>query len=185
MSTSNGRHDFIWTSFWAFKYLMETLSSLLSYGSRLISISSPRQPQSSIYYRYLFCPRCCVSWFWPDRALGFWDDSHHVLVIPYLLIYLHSCQKQIRFCFDVSLAFATSLYSRVSNETTRLLDSEPQISEFVCTRFISLIRSVCYFLIHLFFDLLASLRLFLARQEQQQIWVGVTVAKAQQPCWSL
>jgi hypothetical protein len=37
----------------------------------------------------------------------------------------------------------------------------------------------------LFFNLLAGSRLFLAQQEQQQIRVGVTVAKAQCSCWSL
>jgi hypothetical protein len=48
------------------------LSSLLSYGSGLISISSPRRPQSLIYYRDLFWPRCCVTWFWPDRPCIKW-----------------------------------------------------------------------------------------------------------------
>jgi hypothetical protein len=59
--TCDGRHDFIWTPFWTFKYLMETLSSLHSYGSGLMSISSTRWPQSLIYYRDLFCPQCCVT----------------------------------------------------------------------------------------------------------------------------
>jgi hypothetical protein len=45
--------------------------------------------------RTFFCPRCCVTWFWPDgacikwgptgRVLGFRDDLHHVLVILYSL----------------------------------------------------------------------------------------------------
>jgi hypothetical protein len=59
MATCDGCHDFIWTPFWVFKYLMETLSCLLSYRSRLMPISSPRRPQLLIYYRDLFYPRCC------------------------------------------------------------------------------------------------------------------------------
>jgi hypothetical protein len=43
------------------------------------------------------------------RVLGFRDDLHHVLVILYPLIYLHSHHEQIEFCFVESLAIATCL----------------------------------------------------------------------------
>jgi hypothetical protein len=73
----------------------------------------------------------------------------------------------------------------VSARPPVLLDSEPQLRVYrfhpwqgLCT--VCLSTCSC-----LFFDLLAGSRLFLARQEQQQIGVGVTVAKAQRPCWSL
>uniref|UniRef100_A0A0A9EBL4 Uncharacterized protein n=1 Tax=Arundo donax TaxID=35708 RepID=A0A0A9EBL4_ARUDO len=45
--TCDGRHDFIWTRIWAFKYSMESLSSIISNGSSLMSISYWSRPQSS------------------------------------------------------------------------------------------------------------------------------------------
>ena len=57
----NGRHNFIRTLFWAFKYFMESLSSLVSNGSNLKVISVRSRPQSSNYYRVLFSPRCCTT----------------------------------------------------------------------------------------------------------------------------
>jgi hypothetical protein len=50
-TTCDGRHDFIRTPFWSFKYFLESLSNILSKGSRITSISIRNQPQSSIYYR--------------------------------------------------------------------------------------------------------------------------------------
>ena len=61
-----------------------------------------------------------------------------------------------------------------------LLDSEPQIHVMIQIRELFL---VC--LILACSRLLAGSGLFLARQEQQQIGVGVPVTKAQQPCWML
>jgi hypothetical protein len=49
--------DFIRTPFWAFKYFMESLSSLLSNGSGLISISILSRLQSSFCYTDLFLSR--------------------------------------------------------------------------------------------------------------------------------
>jgi hypothetical protein len=43
------------------------------------------------------------------RVLGFRDDLHHVLIILYPLIYLHSHHEQIGFCSVESLAIATCL----------------------------------------------------------------------------
>ena len=62
--TCDGLHDFIRTPFCVFKYLIESLSSLLSDGSRLTLVPVQMRPQSSIYYRDPFCPRCCVTLFW-------------------------------------------------------------------------------------------------------------------------
>jgi hypothetical protein len=39
-ATCDGRHDFFQTPFWAFKYFLESLSNLLSNGSRITSICS-------------------------------------------------------------------------------------------------------------------------------------------------
>jgi hypothetical protein len=89
---------------------METLSNLLSYGSGLTSISSSRRPQSLINYRDPFSVHDAAS---PDfgpmgyvssgaqegHVQGFRDDINLVLVVLYLLIYLHSDHKQIVFCF--------------------------------------------------------------------------------------
>jgi hypothetical protein len=44
----DGRHDFIQTPFWTFKYFLESLSNLLSKGSGITSISIRSQLQSSI-----------------------------------------------------------------------------------------------------------------------------------------
>jgi hypothetical protein len=38
-TTCDGRHDFIQTLFWSFEYFLESLSNLLSKGSRMTSIS--------------------------------------------------------------------------------------------------------------------------------------------------
>jgi hypothetical protein len=62
----DGHHDFFRTSFWVFKYFLESLSNLLSNGSRITSISVRSLPQSSIYYRVLFSLQCCVTLFWPN-----------------------------------------------------------------------------------------------------------------------
>jgi hypothetical protein len=51
-----------------FKYFLESLSNLLSNGSGITSISFRSQPQSLIYYKVLFSPRCCVTLFWPNRS---------------------------------------------------------------------------------------------------------------------
>ena len=61
-----------------------------------------------------------------------------------------------------------------------LLDSEPQIRVLIQIRELFLL-----YLVLAYSRLLAGSGLFLARQEQQQIEVGVPVAKAQQPCWML
>ena len=85
------------------------------------------------------------------------------------------------FCFDVSLAAATSLYSRVSARPPGYLYSEPHFGLF---KFHHLTSAVSCFLVNLFLlvlRLLAGSRLFLAWQEQQQRGVGVPVAKAQHP----
>ena len=50
----DGRHGFIRTPFSAFKYFMESVSSLVSMGSNLKVISVRSRPQSSNYYRVLF-----------------------------------------------------------------------------------------------------------------------------------
>src|SRR5690348_14007133 len=60
-TTCDGRHGFIRTPFWAFKYFMESLSGLVSNGSNLKVISVRSGPQSSNYYRVLFSPRCCAT----------------------------------------------------------------------------------------------------------------------------
>ena len=67
-STCDGRHGRIRTRIGPFKYFVESLSSLLSNGSNLTSISVRSQPQSSILYRDVFCPRCCVILFWPNGS---------------------------------------------------------------------------------------------------------------------
>jgi hypothetical protein len=57
-----------------------------------------------------FGPMGCVwSRAQQGRVLGFRDDLHHVLIILYPFIYLHSHHKQIEFCFVESLAIATCL----------------------------------------------------------------------------
>jgi len=61
-----------------------------------------------------------------------------------------------------------------------LLDSEPQIHVLIQIHELFLV-----YLVLACSRLLAGSGLFLARQEQQQIVVGVPVAKAQQPCWML
>ena len=61
-----------------------------------------------------------------------------------------------------------------------LVDLEPQIRVLIQIRELFLV-----YLVLACSRLLAGLGLFLARQEQQQIRVGVSVAKAQQPCWML
>ena len=66
VATCDGCHDFIRTPFCVFKYFMEIVWNLISKGSGLMSISSRSRLQSSIYYRDLFSPRCCVTTFWPD-----------------------------------------------------------------------------------------------------------------------
>jgi hypothetical protein len=48
VATCDGRHNFIWTPFWACKCFMEILSILLSNGSSLISISIRSRLQLSI-----------------------------------------------------------------------------------------------------------------------------------------
>ena len=53
-STCDGRHDLIRTPFWEFKYSMESLWSLFSYGFGLMSISCLRRPQWSNYYWEVF-----------------------------------------------------------------------------------------------------------------------------------
>ena len=55
-STYDGRHGRIRTQIGEFKYFKESLSSLLSNGSDLMSISVRSRPQSSIVYRDVFCP---------------------------------------------------------------------------------------------------------------------------------
>jgi hypothetical protein len=70
--TSDGRHDFMRTPIWACKYFMESLSSLLSNGSSLMSISVLERPQSSFYYRVLFCPRCCITSLGPMGRVYCW-----------------------------------------------------------------------------------------------------------------
>jgi hypothetical protein len=57
-----------------------------------------------------FGPMGCVSsGAQHGHILGYRDDLHHVLIILYPLIYLHSQYKQIGFCFVESLAIATCL----------------------------------------------------------------------------
>ena len=65
---------------------------------------------------------------------------------------------------------------RVSARPPDLLDSEPQIRVLIQIRELFLV-----YLVLACSRLLAGLGLFLAWQEQQQIRVGVPVAKAQQP----
>ena len=64
--TCDVHHGRIRTPFWAFKYSMESLWSLLSYGFRLMSIYCMRRQQWSNYYRVVFCQSYCVTLFWPD-----------------------------------------------------------------------------------------------------------------------
>jgi hypothetical protein len=69
--TCDGHHGHIQAPIWVIKYYMESLSSLLSYGSRIVVISSLRPSQSSFPYRYLsciFCPWCCVTPFYPNGS---------------------------------------------------------------------------------------------------------------------
>jgi hypothetical protein len=65
-ATCDGYHDFIRTPFWVFKYFLDSISNLISNGSGVTSISVRSQQQSSIYYRVLFSPRCCVTLFCPN-----------------------------------------------------------------------------------------------------------------------
>ena len=53
-STCDGRHGRIRTRNGPLKYFMESLSSLVSNGSNLTSISIWSRPQSSILFRYVF-----------------------------------------------------------------------------------------------------------------------------------
>jgi hypothetical protein len=114
-----GSHDFFRTPFWAFKYVLESLSNILSKESRITSISIQSQPQSSIYYRVLFSPRCCVSLFWPNgpciKLSPFWTcprfgirPQHPCGHSPTSLKPL-AATKNTRVLLDVSLAFTTSL----------------------------------------------------------------------------
>ena len=68
----------------------------------------------------------------------------------------------------------------MSARPSDLLDSEPQIRVLIQIRELFLV-----YLVLACSQLLAGSGLFLARQEQQQIGVGVPVAKVQQPCWML
>jgi len=68
----------------------------------------------------------------------------------------------------------------VSARPSDLLDSEPQIRVLIQIRELFLV-----YLVLACSRLLAGSGLFLARQEQQQIRVGIPIAKAQQPCWML
>jgi hypothetical protein len=61
----DGRHDFIRTPFWLFKYFLESLSNLLSKGIRITSISIRSQPQSLIYHRVLFSHGAASPYFGP------------------------------------------------------------------------------------------------------------------------
>ena len=79
-TTCDSCHDFIRTPFWTFKYFLESLSSLFSNGSGIISISVRSQPQSSFYYIILFCPRCCDILSWPNGPcikLHYSSTPHH------------------------------------------------------------------------------------------------------------
>jgi hypothetical protein len=118
--TCDGRHDFIRTPFWAFKYFLESLSNLISNGSGITSVSIRSQPQSSIYYRVLFSPRCCVTLFWPNGAcikLSLIRTRPRVAIrsqhpcghSPISLYPLTAAKNTRGFLLDASLAFATSL----------------------------------------------------------------------------
>ena len=115
-STCDGHHGRIRTRIGPFKYFVESLLSLLSNGSDLTSISIRSQPQSSILYRDIFCPRCCIILFWPNGSCiklrplwtrlrvgarppaPLWSSSH--VLIPF-----SRCQEHLGFVF-VELAIA-------------------------------------------------------------------------------
>ena len=64
-STCDGHHGRIRTRIGPFKYFMEILSSLLSNGSNLTSISIRSWPQLSILYRHVFCPSFPITRYYP------------------------------------------------------------------------------------------------------------------------
>jgi hypothetical protein len=61
----NSCHEFIRTPIGAFLDFTESLSSLLSNGSRLTSISFRSWPQSSFSFADIFCPGAASSYFGP------------------------------------------------------------------------------------------------------------------------
>jgi len=115
----DGRHGRIWTQIGVFKYLMESLSSLLSNGSDLTSISVRSRPQSSIVYRDVFCPQCCVIVFWPNgpciKLSPLWmrprvgARPQHPCGRPPKFLYPLAAAKNTWVLFRSSLAFATCL----------------------------------------------------------------------------
>ena len=117
--TYDGHHDFIRTLFWAFKYFMESLPSLLSNGSSPTPISARSRPQSLKYYRVFFCPRCCVTLFWPNGPciklgpLGtrprVGGRPKHSSGRPPIFLYPSAAAKNTWVLFRSSLAFATCL----------------------------------------------------------------------------
>jgi hypothetical protein len=69
--TCDDHHNHMRARIGMFKHYIESLSSLLSYGSRIIVISVLRPPQSLFPYRdisCLFCPWCCINLFWPNGS---------------------------------------------------------------------------------------------------------------------
>jgi hypothetical protein len=115
----NGCHDFIRTPIGAFLDFTESLSGLLSNGSRLMSISFRSWPQSSFLFADIFCPGAASSYFGPMghvSSLGplgmhprVGSRLQHPFGRPPTFMYLHSRYKQIEFCFVKSLAITTCL----------------------------------------------------------------------------
>ena len=118
-STCDGRHDRIRTQIGAFKYFMKILSSLLSNGSDLTSISFRSRPQSSIVNQDVFCPQCCVIVFWPNglciKLSPLWTcprigaRPQHPYGRPSTFLYPLAAAKNTRVLFRSSLAYATCL----------------------------------------------------------------------------
>jgi hypothetical protein len=103
--TCDGRHDFIQTPFWSFRYFLESLSNLLSKGSRITSISLRSQPQSSIYYRVLFSHRVS-SWVQLGHVLGLehdpstlWSFSHFFTTFSRHQEHLGFVRCKFSFCY--------------------------------------------------------------------------------------
>lgn len=67
--TCDDRHDFMQTLFWACKHFMESLSSILSNGSGLMSISMLERPQLLFYYKDLFLSTVLCHLIWAQWAV--------------------------------------------------------------------------------------------------------------------
>jgi hypothetical protein len=112
----DGRHDFIRTLFWLFKYFLESLSNLLSKGAGITSIFIRSQPQSSIYYRVLFSHGVASPYFGPmgrvsscvqfGRVLGLehdpaplWSFFHFFIIFSHRPEHSDFVRCKFSFCY--------------------------------------------------------------------------------------